>query len=92
MKESHPLQSLRRHRRRGRHVQTMTGSHTAGHDVIPLPLFRRATIDVASIAHCGSTFFMTFFQPAVLDDLAFDAAAKEVEVELKQLKNVLEAL
>ena len=40
----------------------------------------------------GSTFFMTFFQPPVLDDVAFDAAAKEVDVELKQLKNILEAL
>ena len=35
---------------------------------------------------------MTFFQPPALDDAAFDAAAKEVEVELKQLKNILEAL
>jgi hypothetical protein len=40
----------------------------------------------------GATFFMTFFQPPVLDDAAFDAAAKEVEEELKQLKNILEAL
>jgi hypothetical protein len=40
----------------------------------------------------GSTFLMTFFQPPVLDDAAFDAAAKEVDVELKQLKNILEAL
>jgi hypothetical protein len=40
----------------------------------------------------GSTFCITFFQPPVLDDLAFDAAANEVEVELKQLKNILEAL
>jgi len=28
----------------------------------------------------------------VLDDAAFDAAAKEVDVELKQLKNILEAI
>jgi len=34
---------------------------------------------------------MTFFQPPVLDDVAIDAAAKEVEVELKQLENILEA-
>src|SRR5271154_5364513 len=40
----------------------------------------------------GSTFFMTFFQPPALDDAAFDAAAKEVDVELKQLKNILEAI
>jgi len=40
----------------------------------------------------GATFFMTFFQPPVLDDAAFDAAAKEVDVELKQLKTILEAL
>jgi hypothetical protein len=40
----------------------------------------------------GSTFLMTFFQPPALDDVAFDAAAKEVEVELMQLKNILEAL
>jgi hypothetical protein len=35
---------------------------------------------------------MTFFQPRTLDDMAFDAAAKEVDVELKQLKKILEAL
>jgi hypothetical protein len=40
----------------------------------------------------GSTFLMTFFQPPVLEDTAFDAAAKEVDVELTQLKNILEAL
>jgi hypothetical protein len=40
----------------------------------------------------GCTFFMTFFQPPVLNDAVFDAAAKEVEVELTQLKNILEAL
>jgi hypothetical protein len=34
----------------------------------------------------GSTFLMTFFQPPVLDDNAFDAAAKEVDVELAKLK------
>jgi cyclophilin family peptidyl-prolyl cis-trans isomerase len=34
----------------------------------------------------GSTFFITFFQPPLLDDVAFDAAAKEIEVELMQLK------
>jgi hypothetical protein len=39
----------------------------------------------------GSTFLMTFFQPPALDDMAFDAAAKEVEMELKQLKKILEA-
>jgi Polyketide cyclase / dehydrase and lipid transport len=38
----------------------------------------------------GSTFMMTFFQPAVLNDNAFDAAAKEVETELAKLKEILE--
>ncbi len=38
----------------------------------------------------GSTFMMTFFQPPVLDDKAFDAAAKEVETELAKLKEILE--
>jgi hypothetical protein len=40
----------------------------------------------------GSTVLMTFFQPPVLDDAAFEPAAKEVEVELKQRKNILETL
>jgi hypothetical protein len=39
----------------------------------------------------GATFLMTFFQPPVLDDAAFDAAAKEVDIELKRLKEILEA-
>jgi uncharacterized protein YndB with AHSA1/START domain len=38
----------------------------------------------------GSTFLMTFFQPPVLDDGAFDAAAKEVDIELAKLKELLE--
>jgi uncharacterized protein YndB with AHSA1/START domain len=38
----------------------------------------------------GSTFLMTFFQPPVLDDKAFDAAAKELETELAKLKEILE--
>ncbi len=38
----------------------------------------------------GSTFLMTFFQPPVLDDKAFDAAAKEVDIELAKLKELLE--
>jgi len=38
----------------------------------------------------GSTFLMTFFQPPVLDDRAFDAAAKEVDIELAKLKELLE--
>jgi uncharacterized protein YndB with AHSA1/START domain len=38
----------------------------------------------------GSTFLMTFFQPPVLDDNAFEAAAKEVDIELAKLKKLLE--
>jgi hypothetical protein len=38
----------------------------------------------------GSTFLMTFFQPPVLDDSAFDAAAREVDTELNKLKEILE--
>ena len=38
----------------------------------------------------GCTLLMTFFQPPVLDDPAFDAAATEVEVELAKLKEILE--
>ncbi len=38
----------------------------------------------------GSTFMMTFFQPPVLDDKAFDAAANEVDTELAKLKEILE--
>jgi hypothetical protein len=38
----------------------------------------------------GATFLMTFFQPPVLDDRAFDAAAKEVDIELARLKEILE--
>lgn len=38
----------------------------------------------------GSTFLMTFFQPPVLDDRAFEAAAKEVDRELAKLKELLE--
>lgn len=38
----------------------------------------------------GSTFLMTFFQPPVLDDKAFDAAAREVDTELARLKEILE--
>lgn len=40
----------------------------------------------------GATFMMTFFQPPVLDDNAFDAAGKEVDKELAKLKEMLEAL
>jgi hypothetical protein len=38
----------------------------------------------------GCTFLITFFQPPVLDDKAFDAAAKEVDIELAQLREILE--
>lgn len=38
----------------------------------------------------GCTFLMTFFQPPALDDQVFDAAAKEVEREMAQLKEILE--
>jgi Polyketide cyclase / dehydrase and lipid transport len=38
----------------------------------------------------GCTFLMTFFQPPVMDDKAFDAASKEVEAELTKLKEILE--
>ncbi len=38
----------------------------------------------------GCTFLMTFFQPPALDDKAFDAAAKEVDIELEKLKEILE--
>jgi hypothetical protein len=38
----------------------------------------------------GCTFLMTFFQPPVMDDNAFEAAAKEVDIELQKLKNILE--
>lgn len=39
----------------------------------------------------GCTLMMTFFQPPVLDDAAFEAAAQEVEKELNKLKEILEA-
>lgn len=39
----------------------------------------------------GCTFLMTFFQPPVLDDRAFDAAARELDTELTRLKDLLEA-
>ncbi len=32
----------------------------------------------------------TFFQPPVLDNAAFDSAAKKVEIELAKLKEILE--
>ena len=38
----------------------------------------------------GCTFVMTFFQPPILDDNAFEAAATEVEIELEKLKEILE--
>ncbi len=38
----------------------------------------------------GATFLMTFFQPPVLDDHAFDAAANEVDIEMAKLKDLLE--
>lgn len=38
----------------------------------------------------GCTFLITFFQPPVLTDAAFDAAAKEVDRELAKLKELLE--
>ncbi|MGH9444208.1 MAG: hypothetical protein ACRD3O_00455 [Terriglobia bacterium] len=38
----------------------------------------------------GSTFMMTFFQPPVLDDKAFDTASREVDTELAKLKEILE--
>ncbi len=38
----------------------------------------------------GCTFLMTFFQPPALDDRSFDAAAREVDIELRKLKEVLE--
>ncbi|HEV2498308.1 MAG TPA: SRPBCC family protein [Terriglobia bacterium] len=38
----------------------------------------------------GATFLMTFFQPPVLDDNAFDSASKEVDIELARLKEILE--
>lgn len=38
----------------------------------------------------GATFLMTFFQPAALEDNAFDSASKEVDIELARLKEILE--
>lgn len=38
----------------------------------------------------GSTFLITFFQPPILSDEAFNAAALEVEIELAKLKEILE--
>lgn len=38
----------------------------------------------------GCTFLITFFQPPVLTDAAFDAAAKEVDREMAKLKEILE--
>jgi hypothetical protein len=40
----------------------------------------------------GSTFMMTFLQPPILDDDAFEAAGKEVDKELTKLKEILEAM
>lgn len=40
----------------------------------------------------GCTFLITFFQPPVMDDKAFNLAAAEVETELRKLKQVLEGL
>jgi len=38
----------------------------------------------------GATVMMTLFQPAVMDDQQFDAAMKEMEKEMKKLKEILE--
>jgi uncharacterized protein YndB with AHSA1/START domain len=38
----------------------------------------------------GSTFLITFLKPPVMDDRAFDAAAREVDRELGKLKEILE--
>lgn len=38
----------------------------------------------------GCTFMMTFLQPPVMNDAVFDAASREVDVELNKLKELLE--
>lgn len=39
----------------------------------------------------GCTFMMTFFQPPVMDEAMFEAAALEVDKELSRLKEILES-
>lgn len=39
----------------------------------------------------GCTFMMTFFQPSVLSDAEFEAAASEVDKEMSKLKEILES-
>lgn len=39
----------------------------------------------------GCTFMMTFFQPPVMDEATFEAAALEVGKELSRLKEILES-
>ena len=38
----------------------------------------------------GATVMMTLFQPAVMNDQQFDEAMKEMEKEMKKLKEILE--
>ncbi|MGA7840680.1 MAG: hypothetical protein WBS17_10410 [Candidatus Acidiferrales bacterium] len=38
----------------------------------------------------GATVMMTLFQPAVMSDQQFDEAMKEMEIEMKKLKEILE--
>jgi hypothetical protein len=38
----------------------------------------------------GATVMMTLFQPAVMTDRQFDEAMKEMEKEMKKLKEILE--
>ena len=38
----------------------------------------------------GATVMMTLFQPAVMSDQRFDEAMKQMEIEMKKLKEILE--
>lgn len=38
----------------------------------------------------GATFMMTFFQPPILSDEQFDQAMREMDIEMGQLREILE--
>ena len=38
----------------------------------------------------GATVMMTLFQPEVMNDQQFDEAMKQMEIEMKKLKEILE--
>lgn len=38
----------------------------------------------------GATFMMTFFQPPIMSDVQFDQAMREMDIEMEQLREILE--